>query len=96
MKRDCRLLASIILLLVSAALAVLHFNRVAWWHTAFAGQDFVTMQEEFGVVRANNCAYDCYGWGGYPGDHYWLPAIVAFVLGISLIAAAWLRPKTCD
>jgi len=93
MKRDRRLLASMMLLIASATLAVLHFNRVVRWVVAFAAHDEATMQDEFGVIPPSNCTYDCYGWGTYPGDYYWLPAIFAFVAAIGLIVKAWWSPK---
>ncbi len=51
------------------------------------------MQETFGVIPPIDCIYDCYGWGSYPGDYYWLPSILSFVVALGLIASAWWHPK---
>ena len=51
------------------------------------------MQKEFGVFPPEGCAYDCYGWGTYPGDYYWLPATAAFLSALILIGWAWWSPQ---
>lgn len=93
MKRDWRLLASVSLLITSAILEIIHSNRVAWWMMAWGGHDDETMQKEFGVMPPTNCAFDCYGWGTYPGDYFWLPAVISFLTAIFLIMWTWWKPK---
>nr|WP_137677174.1 hypothetical protein [Parerythrobacter lutipelagi] len=93
MKRDWRLVATLPLLLAAAILHMMHAVRLAQWSMAWGGHDEETMQEVFGVIPPANCAYDCYGWGTYPGDYFEFPAIFFFLLAFWLIAWAWWKPK---
>jgi hypothetical protein len=93
MKRDWKLPAAMVSLIVSAIMAIFHLQRFSSFVAAASSFDEETLRREFGVVPAANCAYDCYGFGGpvYPGDTFSIVAIVSFLAALILITLSWWK-----